>query len=371
VLARPRIQHPEFWLRILEYLVGQKMTDVDHSKILNWGTSERVRSMMGRTPDEEFYDDRRHTLLQKYCVPETAGSGHTYYFSDQEINFVVMEGKYFTPKRYIVRDNGWITFNFSLKLLLDIQFHGGEKIFESEMSWILFRLPPGSSQTHTIPGNEHFRWVTLCCRESLVENLLGCNIEELRDRNGCLVFKEPYFYESYKFTPVILQATEEIFKVDMPLALRANFMRAKADELITMALSTFFSTMPIKDSLGNVEKAVEDVVARAAALIENSLSDPPTVETIAELVGFNKASLIHEFRARYGMAPSEYIKEKQLDEARNLLEKTRMPLSEISVRVGYRHQCNLSTAFRSKFGMSPLEYRKKSIGTRLGIGASI
>jgi len=329
---------------------------------VTWGTSEPPRSMMNFSQFEEFFDERNQILLQKHCIPNEEGSGTVYHYWGRDVNFVIGNCRYNEKKEYTVQWNDWITFSFTLQSMLSVENKTAKTSFvHSDMTWCILRETPGTSKRHTIDANGNLKWATLACSQSYLENILGCKIGDYRDADDQPVLSDVFFFNISRFNPIILNAVDEIFRLDMPIRLFANFLHAKADHLISLSLSALLSKKPAKTSLPHADLSVEEAVHRAAKIIDNSLSDPPTLEMIGEFVGLDRATLISGFQNIYGPTPSEYLKEKQLEEAGRLLEKTKMPLSEISARVGYRHQCNLSTAFRSKFGISPLGYRKQKL----------
>lgn len=53
-----------------------------------------------------------------------------------------------------------------------------------------------------------------------------------------------------------------------------------------------------------------------------------------------------------------YIQQKRLDQAKNMLENTELPISQIAELVGYDNLSYFSKLFRQKVGCQPGEYRK-------------
>jgi AraC-like DNA-binding protein len=55
---------------------------------------------------------------------------------------------------------------------------------------------------------------------------------------------------------------------------------------------------------------------------------------------------------------SEFIQDQRLDEGKRLLCETDLSVSEIADRVGFRHQCNFSTAMKKRFNLTPSQIRR-------------
>ncbi|MBP3742789.1 MAG: helix-turn-helix transcriptional regulator, partial [Treponema sp.] len=53
-----------------------------------------------------------------------------------------------------------------------------------------------------------------------------------------------------------------------------------------------------------------------------------------------------------------FVSDKRLEKARQLLESTDLSIKEITAEVGYNDQNYFSRIFKNKYGLSPKEYRK-------------
>ena len=74
----------------------------------------------------------------------------------------------------------------------------------------------------------------------------------------------------------------------------------------------------------------------------------------------NRNKLNKEFKAYFGVTPFKWLREARLNKASQLLKETALPVSQISVQVGYCDSNNFSTAFRREFQKSPYCYRKET-----------
>lgn len=68
----------------------------------------------------------------------------------------------------------------------------------------------------------------------------------------------------------------------------------------------------------------------------------------------------HIFRAEMGISPSAYRQSLRIDNAKNLLSSTELPISEVGILCGFSDSLYFSRIFRQKTGCSPTEYRRKS-----------
>lgn len=106
----------------------------------------------------------------------------------------------------------------------------------------------------------------------------------------------------------------------------------------------------------------DEIILNAAIKILNqNLSNPPTVERLARSVGTHEKRLLRIFRSHLGTTVTGFIRHSRLVKARELLHTDTITIEEIAGQIGFSSAANFSTAFRKSEGMSPREYRKKCI----------
>jgi AraC-like DNA-binding protein len=98
---------------------------------------------------------------------------------------------------------------------------------------------------------------------------------------------------------------------------------------------------------------------RARQLLRERLTDPPTLNDLAQLVGTNQPRLSRGFRALFGTTVFGFIREARLVRARQLLVETCWPIKSIALEVGYRNTGDLSRGIKERFGMTPSELRER------------
>lgn len=62
------------------------------------------------------------------------------------------------------------------------------------------------------------------------------------------------------------------------------------------------------------------------------------------------------FRTVYGVSPYQYIKQKRMQLAQDLLQKHRMPLAHLAIEVGYSDIFAFSKAYKQYFGYAPSQH---------------
>lgn len=84
------------------------------------------------------------------------------------------------------------------------------------------------------------------------------------------------------------------------------------------------------------------------------------VTELAQVVGLGPSRLEHLFKEHARVSIREFIRERRLAAAADMLAATSERISVISFRVGFQHAANFNHAFKKRFGMSPREYRSRT-----------
>ncbi len=81
------------------------------------------------------------------------------------------------------------------------------------------------------------------------------------------------------------------------------------------------------------------------------------VAAVVKFSGLPERSFIRRFAKATGMSPLEYVHALRLEEAKQLLETTDLPVEAIANEIGYEDTSFFGRLFRRKAGISPLQYR--------------
>lgn len=87
---------------------------------------------------------------------------------------------------------------------------------------------------------------------------------------------------------------------------------------------------------------------------------PITVKDIAQACSCSESTVHHLFKQYSGMSVKKYIEKLRIEQARNLLTTSRLPISTIALMCGFTNINYFPTAFRKNTGMNPTEYRERS-----------
>ena len=92
--------------------------------------------------------------------------------------------------------------------------------------------------------------------------------------------------------------------------------------------------------------------------IDENYSQRINIKTMADLSGYSYHHFRHIYKKVTGLSPINYVLVKRLQQAKYLLESTRLSIIEISIECGFSTESQFSSIFKKKIGVNPRVYRK-------------
>lgn len=103
----------------------------------------------------------------------------------------------------------------------------------------------------------------------------------------------------------------------------------------------------------------EQFMQKALKLVEQHLDNSEfTVETLGQELGMSRSFLYKKLMAITGLGPAEFIRTIRIKRGKSLLEQSQMQISEIAYTVGFNSAKSFSMNFKAEYGMTPSEYLK-------------
>ena len=102
-------------------------------------------------------------------------------------------------------------------------------------------------------------------------------------------------------------------------------------------------------------------IQRAINIINEEVSNPPTLSELSKRVGVSRRHLERLFAKHLGKTLRNYVVETQLWRAYDLLVNTSMSITQISYATGFSSASLFSKHFKMMYGQSPSRMREKKI----------
>lgn len=98
-----------------------------------------------------------------------------------------------------------------------------------------------------------------------------------------------------------------------------------------------------------------------AAVMEENWMNPVSINDLAYLSGRSVSSFKREFQTMYNTPPSQWIRERRLDKAKELLAKSSMSVTDVCFTTGFENVAHFSKTFKKHFGFPPSSIRQQSV----------
>lgn len=108
------------------------------------------------------------------------------------------------------------------------------------------------------------------------------------------------------------------------------------------------------------EKEISKVIS-ISDFIDKNLENLPTIDLIAKENSISETKIQKFFNAYYNCSVNDFIKNKRLTKARDLLEKSDFSIAEISQQIGVKSNSYFTKIFRERYGVNPSEYKNSRL----------
>lgn len=157
-------------------------------------------------------------------------------------------------------------------------------------------------------------------------------------------------------TPAMLHIINEMVHCPYDPNTSRFYYDIKTRELLFVLLQYLYKMPAGRYRLSEAEQ--KQVMKAADMLTEDLSRKPYTIAALAAHAGINQFKLKAGFSQLYGTGVFEYLQEKRMQHARELLMHTHKPIKEICSLAGYTRMTNFITAFRKRFGYTPGSLRR-------------
>jgi AraC-like DNA-binding protein len=205
--------------------------------------------------------------------------------------------------------------------------------------------------TKTPEPDTHYETIVICLQEDLLRKVA---LEEHIEAQ-----------QKYVGLPNILIPTNEFLKgyFQSVLPYVRNSEETLTNEMgilkVKEAVKILLHTMPVlRNFLFDFSQAYKMDLEKF--MLSHFHYNIPVAE-FAELTGRSLAAFKRDFQKIFGMAPRQWLQEKRLIEARNLIENRHQKPSTIYLDLGFESLSHFSSSFKKKFGKAPSDYFPRTV----------
>jgi AraC-like DNA-binding protein len=97
---------------------------------------------------------------------------------------------------------------------------------------------------------------------------------------------------------------------------------------------------------------------RVTDYIEANLDQPLSLAEIAAVSGLSRMHFAAQFRKSTGQRPHQYVLDRRVERAQEILATTNLPIVQVALSVGFQAQSHFTTIFKRVVGQPPHAWRR-------------
>lgn len=200
-------------------------------------------------------------------------------------------------------------------------------------------------------------------RDNLSFVHLYCTDEHLRDIGEKIWDRSP---ASFRLDEKTFASDDKITALYRHFLLDCDWQQ-QANQLALSSASTLLMTHLIQHytnvqwQLPKVTGGLAPFVLRnVLAFIEEHLAQPLTLADLAQQAALSEYHFARMFSQSMNMAPHQYVMQRRMERAQQLVRHSALPLTEIALACGFSSASHFSNRFKSAVGMTPSQLRAAS-----------
>lgn len=167
----------------------------------------------------------------------------------------------------------------------------------------------------------------------------------------------PSYFHTCAMTTVMKATVWQLLNCPYQGLAQRLYLEGKTLELIGLYLDQILNDQGLRQNVSDLKSDQIDQIFQARDLLLNHVANPPTLLELAHQVGLNDRKLKQGFRSVFGTTVFGYLRNYQMQQAKQLLLMPGTTIASVAQAVGYRNPEAFSVAFRRTFDITPKSYQ--------------
>lgn len=261
----------------------------------------------------------------------------------------------------IHRQDTWVPVDeagcFKLRLLLEGRFMRprGTMLLQGPQAQVQVLSQQGTAG-YFVAGGARLRAVILECQGTLLTGSFGIAPEELPSPLRDLFDPQCAGLERrIPFGARLFGAAQDILesRYHLPPELRSHYLEAKSTEILCQTIGELSTQEAVRKLSIRLSTRDLNGIYEVRDYLGQHYVTPPSLAQLARMVGINQTKLKAGFKQAIGMTAYQFVIERRMERAAELLLTGTHNISEVAYMVGYEYPANFTYAFKRKFGHLP------------------
>ena len=170
-------------------------------------------------------------------------------------------------------------------------------------------------------------------------------------------------YEVIQLKSLIIQELRRLGVIDLLLdGVQTEFTRKAYEASSVEECKRISEEMAVRFCGMNQLRSIQKyslLVQKIILAVDMDLSQMLTLQYFSEMLNVNRSYLSNLFRREVGMTITDYVTERRIRHAADLLLTTQHPIKTVAKQVGIMDVHYFSRLFKKKMGKSPSKYREE------------
>ncbi len=311
----------------------------------------------GGTPGSRGLIPVRRAGVREYVAPHD-GEGYWDYFRlNDHLSLSITEATY-RRDRWISVEGGRF---FKLRVLLAGRLldRDGTVLLESPQAQ-LDVCAGERGGGYKIAAEVPTTLVVLHCGPGLIIERLGLALEEAPEPLRALAGTELAAARNARIglTPELFRAAQWIHgsRYSVLSSVRAAYLEGLATEMVCQIV-TDLAVEDAREWRRSLLSRDRRRIHEARDYLSQHYASPPTIPQLARMVGMNQTKLKAAFKQLLSLTIYEYVLQRRMEAAAQMLVEAELSVAEIAYRVGYDYPANFSSAFKRYYGCLPRDWK--------------
>ncbi len=204
----------------------------------------------------------------------------------------------------------------------------------------LLVIPPYLEHTERSSPNTPLKYYAL--------GLDGIAFQSMDDSNSVQAFS------NFDCQPSVGNLIGQIYREVKTESYGSDMVCQNLLEILVVMLIRSQQLIPIPISSARMSKEC----AVIKEYLDANYAEHITLDTLTRLTHMNKYYMAHSFAKFTGLSPIQYLNQRRMETACQLLKDTDFSISDIASSTGFSSQSYFSQTFRKYYGITPIKYRQ-------------
>lgn len=167
--------------------------------------------------------------------------------------------------------------------------------------------------------------------------------------------RDKKYYKDGVISPSMAIVLNQVINYNLNQSIKNLYFKGKSYELLSLYFNRS-EEADIEQCPFLVDETNVIKIRKAKDIIISRMSEPPSLQELADEIGLNLKKLKEGFKQIYGDSVFSFLFDYKMEVARKLLEAGDDNVNEVGLKVGYSTSSHFIAAFKKKYGTTPKKY---------------